>query len=386
MCGTGKTTLVIDYINQNPNKKYLFITPFLTEIERIKRRCPDLKFEEPPVFGNKIQGLKYLLNKQKNIVSTHSLFRSFDQSVLDLTKFYDYTLIMDEVADIIEVLPATKSDINVILEKYAIIESNNKIKWIDDTYSGKLDCYKEMCELDSMYFYGDSKQNGAFIWMIPKQVFSSFKETFVLTYMFDYQLQKYYYNYNDIKYDKYYLLDGKLVYGSLDCSGNKYKDLINICNNSKINKIGDDYYSLAVGWYNRNKNTVLINELRKNLCNYFINITKTKSKENIWTTFKDYKTNLKGKGYSKGFAWLNIRAVNEFGSKTAIAYVVNRFMNPVIKNFFEQNSIHVDEDGYALSELIQFIFRSAIRNGKKVDIYIPSKRERQLLLDWLNKE
>lgn len=386
MCGMGKTTQIIKYINQNPNNKYLFITPFLTEIERIKKFCPNLKFEEPPVFGNKMQGLKYLLNKQKNIVSTHSLFRSFDQSVLDLTKFYEYTLIIDEVADIVEVLPATKSDIKNILENYAIVESNNKIKWVDNTYSGKFDCYKEMCELDSLYFYGDSKQNGAFIWMIPKQVFNSFKETFVLTYMFDYQLQKYYYDYNDIRYDKYYLLDGNLVYGSLDYSGNKYKDLINIYDNSKINKIGDDYYSLAMGWYNRNKNTVLINELRKNIYNYFMNITQTKSKNNLWTTFKDYKTNLKGKGYSKGFAWLNIRAVNEYSNKTAIAYVVNRFMNPIIKNFFEQNGIHVDEDGYALSELIQFIFRSAVRNGKKIDIYIPSRRERELLLDWLNKE
>lgn len=385
MCGTGKTTQIINYINQNPDKKYLFITPFLTEIERIKKSCLNLKFEEPPVFGNKIQGLKYLLNKQKNIVSTHSLFRSFDQSVLDLTKFYDYTLIMDEVADIVEVVDVTKSDIKLILGEYVSIDLNGKVHWNDDTYSGKFDCYKEMCELDSMYFYGNSESGGAFIWMIPKQVFDSFKETFVLTYMFDYQLQKYYYDYNNIKYDKYYLLDDKLVYGSLDYNGNKYKDLITVCDNYKMNKIGDDYYSLAMGWYKRNRTTVLINELRKNICNYFVNITKTKSKNNLWTTFKEYKISLKGNGYSKGFAWLNIRAVNEYSNKIAIAYVVNRFMNPIIKNFFEQNGICVNEDGYALSELIQFIFRSAVRNGNKVNIYIPSRRERELLLAWLNK-
>ena len=209
---------------------------------------------------------------------------------------------------------------------------------INDIYPESwIDCYKEMCELDSMYFYGNPKSGGAFIWMIPKQVFDSFKETFVLTYMFDYQLQKYYYDYNNIKYDKYYLLDDKLIYGSLDYNGNKYKNLITVCDNHKMNKIGDDYYSLAMGWYKRNKTTVLINELRKNICNYFVNITKTKSKNNLWTTFKEYKTSLKGNGYSKGFAWLNIRAVNEYSNKIAIAYVVNRFMNPIIKNFFEQN-------------------------------------------------
>ena len=201
--------------------------------------------------------------------------------------------------------------------------------------------------------------------------------------MFDYQLQKYYYDYNNIEYDKYYLLDNKIIKGSLDYKGCDYKDLINICTNSKINKIGDDYYSLAVGWYRRNKDNMLMSELRKNIYNYFMNITKTKSKENIWTTFKEYKDCLKSKGYSRGFAWLNIRAVNEYSNKVAVAYVVNRFMNPIIKNFFESNNVIVDENGYALSELIQFIFRSAIRNGKKIDIYIPSRRERELLQNWL---
>lgn len=39
---------------------------------------------------------------------------------------------------------------------------------------------------------------------------------------------------------------------------------------------------------------------------------------------------------------------------------------------------------YALSALLQWIWRSAIRNGKKVTIYIPAPRMRQLLTDWLN--
>ena len=361
----------------------MFITPFLTEITRIKESCLNLRFEEPAIYGSKMQGLKYLLNNKRNIVSTHSLFKNFDQSVLDLTKFNDYTLIMDEVADIVQVLPATTSDIKLILEKYAVVESNGKVKWIDEEYTGKLECYKNMCLLDSLYYYGNSNSVGAFIWMLPRQVFDSFKEIYILTYMFDYQLQKYYYDYNNIEYDKYYLLDNKIIKGSLDYKGCDYKDLINICTNSKINKIGDDYYSLAVGWYRRNKDNMLMSELRKNIYNYFMNITKTKSKENIWTTFKEYKDCLKSKGYSRGFAWLNIRAVNEYSNKVAVAYVVNRFMNPIIKNFFESNNVIVDENGYALSELIQFIFRSAIRNGKKIDIYIPSRRERELLQNWL---
>lgn len=38
---------------------------------------------------------------------------------------------------------------------------------------------------------------------------------------------------------------------------------------------------------------------------------------------------------------------------------------------------------YALSILIQWVFRSAIRNGKKIKIYIPSERMRYLLKEWI---
>ena len=37
-CGVGKTTAMINFINssKNDNEKFLYITPFLTEVERIK--------------------------------------------------------------------------------------------------------------------------------------------------------------------------------------------------------------------------------------------------------------------------------------------------------------------------------------------------------------
>ena len=34
--GTGKTTGLINYMNSNPENKYMFITPFLDEVQRIK--------------------------------------------------------------------------------------------------------------------------------------------------------------------------------------------------------------------------------------------------------------------------------------------------------------------------------------------------------------
>lgn len=42
------------------------------------------------------------------------------------------------------------------------------------------------------------------------------------------------------------------------------------------------------------------------------------------------------------------------------------------------------EDDYALSEMIQWVWRSAIRDGKEIWVYIPSRRMRELFQNWLN--
>ena len=102
--------------------------------------------------------------------------------------------------------------------------------------------------------------------------------------------------------------------------------------------------------------------------------------------FKEYKDIIKGKGYTNAFVPINIRATNDYKDTIAVAYIANRYMKPTLKHFFESENINVDEDGYALSEMIQFIYRSAIRDGKPITIYIPSKRMRNLLKNWINEK
>ena len=54
-------------------------------------------------------------------------------------------------------------------------------------------------------------------------------------------------------------------------------------------------------------------------------------------------------------------------------------------SYFADQGIEVREDKYALSEMIQWIWRSAIRDGKEIWIYVPSKRMRELLEGWLKE-
>lgn len=78
--GAGKTNGMIAYMNAHPERKYLFITPYLGECERIQRDCPRLHFRLPS--GNCISKsvhLERLISEGKNIAATHVLFGAVDK-------------------------------------------------------------------------------------------------------------------------------------------------------------------------------------------------------------------------------------------------------------------------------------------------------------------
>lgn len=393
--GSGKTSALINYINSSDDDtKFLYITPYLTEVARVIEKCPSKKFRQPDAFGkseekkingSKIKGIKYLFEKGVNIVSTHSLFRLFDQEIIDLAYNNNYILVMDEVADVIEPLAISKDDLETLREKYTEVVDGHLLKWTARTYEGDFEKYKRLCDLECVGIYN----NSAILWLFPISTFKAFHKIFILTYLFKAQTQKYYFDLYKIQYnylyitgdsvDTYCLIEEPIQYHYLD-----YSSLINICDNEKLNQIGDLETALSVTWYKRNENNILMKTLKNNVGNFFKNYTKTKTQLNLWTTFKDYQSLISGKGYTKGFLSSNMRATNEYKDRIAVAYLINKFFNPHIKNFFVENGIDVDEDAYALSESIQFIFRSAIREGKPIDLYIPSKRMRELLKMWLN--
>lgn len=112
----------------------------------------------------------------------------------------------------------------------------------------------------------------------------------------------------------------------------------------------------------------------------------SRSDKNMWTTYKDFKGKVSGVGYTKGYVSVNERSTNKYQNKVVLVYTVNRFLNPVLDGYFKSRNIEVNQDMFALSELIQWIWRSAIRNNQSIDIYIPSERMRSILTSWLNDE
>lgn len=388
-CGVGKTTAMINYINQDKdNNKFLYITPFLTEVERVKTACKDKNFQEPAELPTKTEDLLRLVEKEYNIVSTHALFKKLTDRVLDLTQFNNYTLIIDEAADVLEEIDITKNDLKTIITEYTTIDDNNTVHWNEwnNDYEGRFEDYKNMIQMGGVKAHrSDTGEVVSLVWAFPISIFESFKEVYILTYMFN--GQKAYYEYNNVNIINMYVKDFQLTTEPQVYNYEEQKKLITVIEDEKLNSIGNNRGSLSMSWFSRNAKTALMKQLQNNINNFFKNIVKgTPINQKLWTTFKEYSDIVKGKGYTNAFVPINIRATNDYKDSTAVAYIANRYMKPTLKHFFEVEGIKVDEDAYALSELIQFIYRSAIRDGKPITVYIPSKRMRELFIDWINKK
>ena len=384
-CGHGKTTYAINLINKNPTKNFVYITPFLAEIQRVKESTYFLtnqkRFIEPSYTGKsftKLDSLIDLMANSKDIASTHALFKRCPKDLINVIKEKHYTLILDEVMDVVEPLNLKKDDLNLLLKGNCIEidENTHKIKWIESQdYDARYNDLKELCISGNLYLI-----NGTVImWTFPAEIFSAFDDVIILTYMFKSQIQRYYYDLHNVQYEIKSLFNGELV------DYRQEKDnvhLINMLKESKLNDFGQNKGALSKNWYNNNRK--LLPSIKKCMFNFSHNIMQAKSKNIIWTTFSSYRKHLTGMGYAKGFVACNARSTNIYGDRHVVMYMVNRYLNPYLKKFFEGYNIIVDEDSYALSEMIQFIWRSAIRNSEQIYCYIPSKRMRDLLQGYID--
>lgn len=163
----------------------------------------------------------------------------------------------------------------------------------------------------------------------------------------------------------------------IDVPKYNYKELIHILDNYKLNEIGAKKHDLSSHWFRRTSESNVM-QLKNNTLNYFCNIIKAGSSKNMWTSNIENKDVLTGKGYAKGY--VNGYYNKKCKEKTSLAFLKNIF--------YPDNLSHTQEeqDKYALSELNKFIFHSALSNGEPINIYIPSSRMRNLLINWINEQ
>ena len=231
-CGKGKTSFAIQYMNEEIFDRFIYITPFISEQDRVVKSCYNREFKKPNEKlgkGSKTNHFYELVKEGYNITSTHSLFKGLSKDIIEEIEKEEYILILDEVMDVVENLDISKYDIQMLLnEKVIEVDSENKVSWIDNEYYGKFLYLKNSIRNGDVYLF----DNTLILWCFPCEIFTAFKEVYVLTYMFDGQVQRYYYDLNNLQYEYKSVTkndDNKYVLCEyVKTNGSEYKDLINI--------------------------------------------------------------------------------------------------------------------------------------------------------------
>lgn len=388
--GSGKTTWAINYMMEHSEKNFLYITPYNNETKRIQSSLIDRKFITPHRTSEtrgKLYNINQLLQNEDNISATHELFKRFTNETKDILLLNNnqYTLIIDEAVEVISPHKISKKDIKFLTKSEGIIYEENNYGdtvcvWNEDEYSGEHE--------DTMH---TALSNGLvcvdkqyYIWRYDPDIFKNnyFEDIYIMTYMFDGSILKYYFDYYDIEYQVKSLKD-KLLVDYEPCDTSKYIELLNIYDGNLNYSFPQKSTCMSKSWYENKANRESIYKLRNNMYNYFRNIINCKAHSMIWSTYNEYQDIIGGKRYANDFVSCNVKATNEYGNRDNLAYFVNLYINPGVLHFFDQKNIKVNRDMYSLSYLLQWIWRSNIRNGNPVNIYLPCNRMRSLLYKWL---
>ena len=394
--GGGKSSSAITYMNEHRNDKFIYITPYLDEAARIKAGCPSLYFVEP---SDKLREYNFkkslhtqaLIDEGRNITTTHQAFKGYTPETLKRIKEQGYVLIIDENVDILESFEYSEHDLNMAVDAGFIKNENGIYSLTDKQYKGKaLSDLFRLLKSRELVRIKSAKKETFFYWALPPGLITSFKEVFILTYLFHGQSIRYFLDIYNIKYDFIGIEkigEKQFRFGKLPGYVPEYisdiKNKLHIYDDRRMNEIGSDFYALSMNWYSKKEDDV--ETLKKNVYNFFNNINRDiPADKRLWGVYKNEYNAMRGKGYSKSFLTFNAKATNEYRNRNCLVYITNLFMSVSEKQFYQLHGVEVDEDTYALSIMVQWIWRSAIRDGQDVYLYIPSSRMRNLLINWMD--
>ncbi len=406
--GSGKTSAIINWMNARPDRKFIFATQYIDECCRIRDACPKLCFRLPQSDdGTKSTDVLRLISGGDNIALSHSLLSRFTDDMLDVLRGQNYVLIMDEVFDVMHTVDVTEADKQLLMDSGSIQgdELTGSMSWTRDNYykDSKFYDLKQRMDLGGVV---ESEDRKMMEWMYRPDMFEEFDEVYLLTYMFDWSPMRFYFEIVGIPYffigvrkdehDEYTLCRvDEMPPANLDI-----RSKIHLIDNPKRNELGNPYYALSKHWYKdgtkmRDDHTALMRGAMRKLQQ--AEWDGVPASDIMWSTFSDdirsavVSEIVNGKRrhrFSGTFVEFSCRAKNAFGHKHHLAYLVNVFLPSALSIMLSNHGISTTrelKDGYATSVMVQWIWRSAIRNGEEIWLYMPSRRMRELLNKWIDQ-
>lgn len=405
--GTGKSTNMMKFIGEHPENKYIYISLFNSEVGdgntgvegRIHEALPDMHFKMPKNTGEgKVNSVKKLVKAGANIATTHSLMKMFDPEVVQLIIEKDYILTIDEAVDCLSIYDELSvGDIKTLLvsEQIVVDAISYQVTWNHSKYEFdgvRYQDVKELADSGFLYLYNEF----ALVSEYPPSLLSGVKDVFILSYLFEGAMMAGWLKMHSIPYTyidnkKFGLMDEQIVKQNI-------RENLTLVKSKELHK-DDGYRSGAFSstWF-KNASVHQKSKVKKAM-EAAVNTHRAKRGEVFWTTFKNRREALEGRGYSQvcvqtssegkevrldPFLPFNIKGINAYMDFNFAMYMVNVYKHPTEISYLKSKGVDFDQDLYALSECIQWLWRGCIRQGKPMKALIASRRMMKLVEDWMN--
>ena len=401
LMGSGKTNAIIKWMEQNPTESYIYVSPLLSEVEeggRLCRSLTNLSFEYPQDdLQTKGEDMLDMLRAGSNVACTHSLYLSLTEDHLREIEYHGYTVIIDEEVNLINsVTGYTRGDYQWLFD-HSHIETDDvtgQVSWVGDETLPKDNKYyrfKSYCDNNSMYV--TKRDNYMMVSQLPISLISCAKRVIILTYMFKGNILDCFLKIKGIQTKDFTDIH-------LDDSHKRdIKNLITLIEPPKhLVKM-----KMSKSWYEDKITSDDILQIERFIYNV-ASKSKAKSEDVLYTHPKERfesdskrKILIKPNGYYKkrdgkgGFnkCWLasSTKATNLYADKWCLIHCYNRYpQTPVeayINDYGSDMGVRLNAEVFALSEMLQWVWRSRIRKGEPIVLAIGSARMCRIFSRWL---
>ncbi len=413
--GAGKSTAIISYINSTLHLVIILVER-QSEVDRYVKACPRLisVADVAELSGTlKSEEIINLVKQGKSIVSTHQLFARWDGELLREIKQKGYELIKDEVIEGFEVLRQFKSeDFQLMLERKQLeAVPNDKLNRVrlglfplPSRYQDVTDALKNR----DCYLYEFAE--GIRLITAPKEeAFRVFDKVTILTYMFQASTLSYMFKMNGYNFDYFSVKDGHIV-KYYKQNGERFLHQLTVEGLARRALRLSDGRPISLSSSEATNKPAVHGVICKEIRNVYRRWQRDagiSSNDFAYTYHGDYWEEVHHRDHSNltlnrhyrdivrreqmteeqrkavTFIPQTTRGTNDHSHKKYMVFAVNVHMNPIIENFLKSHFETIDTDSYALSRLVQWLWRGCIRKGEPMVCCVFSKRMRNLLNEWL---
>lgn len=410
--GSGKTTEIFKWIDANPEYSYIYVSPMLTEVDnggRIHKEVRNVVFHSPSteMSDSKTEDMNKLLSDGKSIACTHSLYLSMNNYSMDLIEKGNYCVIFDEEINVMSDFKGYSVEDILWLEQEGYItrdESDGSVIWNreDDLLENSKHSYsyfKNLCDKKSLYITRFDKSSSPdkkvmMISQVPVRLLECASRVIAITYMFKGSVLDCFLKLKG--FDTVPFIEVQVV----DLKPSHYKDLLTLIPPDGKTKS----MSLSASWWLNKASAEDVQGVR----NYILRnarkyagtpdkLSFTLPKERAKDLNKSSKTKTvnpigfvyhKNEYGEKVHNWLatQTRATNKYSDKTTMVHCYNRYPLLTVSSYLKDYKQPLDQDVFALSELLQWAFRGCLRNGEPMVLCCASQRMYDLADKWLNDE